>query len=149
MAELEGREWDGGYRFRPFEVKTTGREFRHSRRQIGREGEKIVPSNISAAWTKNSEETLIGGVLQGRKQFDVKGASRVCKRRMWRLVIEVAAIVGPVVVQRCLSGKTYGDVKGGAVLGVRRKAKEEVRKRALRGWVRNGRENFEVAGVED
>ena len=132
----------------------TEKEFAYSRRQALTLREKIVPSNISMAWTPNSCENLIGGVLQGRKQFDARGASRVSKRRMWRLAIEVAGLVaarGLEVdrVERCLLGKTYGDAKGGEVLEGRRRVKVDVREMALKGWVRNeGGEVFEVGGLE-
>jgi tRNA-specific adenosine deaminase 1 len=113
-----------------------------------------VPSNISVSWTHHSCENLIGGVLQGRKQYDVRGASRVCKRRMWRLAAEVMGIIAARGVEvggvgRTLKAKRYGDVKMCEVLEGRRRVKRDVKDVALSGWVRNeGGEEFEVAGVE-
>lgn len=111
-------------------------------------GEKIIPSNISASWTANGlEEMLIGGVLQGRKQFDVRGASRMCKRRMWKLAMDTAMLVGIPAVQKVLSVRTYGDVKAGGLLQGRRKVKDDVRRLALQGWAANGCEDFEIRDV--
>ncbi|RFU32639.1 hypothetical protein B7463_g3706, partial [Scytalidium lignicola] len=149
MRRLNRMKWRGGYAFKPFRVSTTSLEFKYGRRGPVVSGEKLVPSNAAASWTANGkEETLIGGVLQGRKQFDVRGASRMCKRRMWRLAMEVAGLVGVSVVERTLSGRMYRDVKEGEVLGERRRVKEDVRQSALEGWVRNGGNEFEVGGVE-
>ena len=57
-------------------------------------GEKLVPSNLASISGShpNDSETLIGGTLQGRKQFSLPGASRVCKRRMWQFALSLAAI---------------------------------------------------------
>ena len=57
-------------------------------------GEKLVPSNIaSMSGVQPSDgETLIGGTLQGRKQFSLLGASRVSKRRMWQFALSIAVI---------------------------------------------------------
>lgn len=149
MRKLSGMRWGGGYAFQPFTVSTTSLEFRYSRRAPLSPAEKLVPSNSAASWTANGkEETLIGGVLQGRKQFDVKGASRMCKRRMWRLAMEVAGFVGASVVERMLSGRLYKDVKEAEILGIRRKVKEDTRRLALEGWVRNRGDEFELEGVE-
>jgi tRNA-specific adenosine deaminase 1 len=102
-----------------------------------------VPSNLAAAWSPCVEEGLIGGVLQGRKQFDPRGASRMCKKRLWELAREVAALAACEDVERGLDSASYAEVKCGMVLGARRKVKQEVRDEALRGWVRNaGGEDF-------
>lgn len=95
----------------------------------------------------NSTETLIGGTLQGRKQFDVRGASKVCKRRMWKLALEVAVVAGMPDVERCLRMK-YGDLKEAGLLDGRNQVKGDVRG-VLGGWVRNeGGGVFGVEGVE-
>jgi tRNA-specific adenosine deaminase 1 len=129
-------------------VLTTDREFRFSRRQALSPGEKLVPSNISASWTPLQFETLIGGVLQGRRQHDLKAASCVCKRRMWKLALEIAALVAVPRIERGLRGGMYGDVKGDELLRYRRSVKESVRTGPLQGWVRNvGGEEFGIEGV--
>jgi tRNA-specific adenosine deaminase 1 len=150
MAPAFGKDkaWDGGYAFKPFRVLGTEKEFTYSRRQKLGEGEKIVPSNVSASWSPRFSETLIGGTLQGKKQFSLKGASRVCKRRSWKLALEIAKAVSVPAIERALSVGTYKEVKAGEMLAERRKIKEDVRE-VLGGWVRNeGGEEFYVEGVE-
>ncbi|RDW80139.1 hypothetical protein BP6252_04777 [Coleophoma cylindrospora] len=150
-------QWGGGYRFHPFEIKTTGREFAYSRRAspsaVGGDanGEvRYVSSNLAASWTANGrDETIIGGVLQGRKQFDPRGASRMCKRRMWKLAMEVAGLVAVEGgVRMGLEMKRYKDVKEGEALKWRRNVKEDVKATSLKGWVKNGGEEFGAIGVE-
>jgi tRNA-specific adenosine deaminase 1 len=134
MAPLQGRRWSGGYSFHPFSIKTTTVEFHFSRRAPG----KLVPSNLAAVWTPYVEESLIGGVLQGRKQFDPRGASALCRRSMWRLAAEVAALVSTVpALSGDLSVGSYGLVKNDRLLEERRKVKKEV-KEVLKGWNDNG-----------
>jgi tRNA-specific adenosine deaminase 1 len=148
MAPLRERNWESGYAFHPFAIGTTEREFRFSRRgpDEGRGlGPKLVPSNLAVAWTPHGEETLIGGVLQGRKQFDPRGASMLCRKRMWRLAAEVAAILAIPALKEALSVENYGLVKGIGLLEARRRIKEEVRGEALMGWVGNeGDEDWRV-----
>lgn len=85
--------------------------------------------------------------MQGRKQFDVRGASRVCKRRMWKLALQVAVGVGVPPIESVLKGNRYEDVKWGKLFERRRKVKRDVRG-VLGGWVRNeGGEAFAVEGV--
>ena len=155
MKEMRGRHWDGGYRFQEFEIKTTSREFTYGRRQVIGGGEKLMPSNISASWIGNATpaqgqlEILIGGVLQGRKQYDIRGASRVCKRQMWKLAIELAGLAAVPAVERCLRMATYAEMKSSPCLEDRRKVKEDVSLMALKGWVKNvGGEEFGVDGVD-
>jgi tRNA-specific adenosine deaminase 1 len=148
MSVLKDKTWDGGYRFHDLKVNTTSREFKYSRRQVLADGEKVVPSNISASCTRNATstptvETLIGGVLQGRKQYDSRGASRVCKKKMWQLALEVAALVAVPVIERSLKAATYSELKACQQLEGRKKVKDEVREKCLKPWVRNvGGEDF-------
>lgn len=146
---------------------TTEKEFAHSRRQALKHGEKLVPSNIASisGLSPVDSETLIGGTLQGRKQFSLLGASRVCKRRMWQLALSVAGIACQHVlindgdnrkpeenedklmadhaIVKSLKAKTYAEVKEGNLLKERMKVKREVRETALMDWVRNeGGEGF-------
>lgn len=86
--------------------------------------------------------------MQGRKQFSIKGASRVCKRRSWRLALDVARVLGEKRLEIALDVKSYGEVKGGELVGGRRSVKDSVRE-VLGGWVKNeGGEEFGVEGVD-
>lgn len=151
LSDLKGRKWAGGYAFHVFNILTTEHEFSHSRRQSLKDGEKIAPSNTATSWTPNHNETLIGGTLQGRKQFSLKGASRVCKRRNWKLALKIASLVTlrAPSIERCLSVESYRTVKEGGMLAGRRAVKLDVRTGALKGWVKNqGGEDFNTAGVD-
>ena len=110
LANVEGFEGEGGYAWRPFTVLPSSAEnitgFTFSRRNVtGSAPESVIPSNISAAMVLQSEdpgagmgmgiyttETLIGGVLQGRKAFSAGtlGASRLSKHRLWGSARDVA-----------------------------------------------------------
>ncbi|KFY66879.1 hypothetical protein V497_00662 [Pseudogymnoascus sp. VKM F-4516 (FW-969)] len=148
----------GGYSFQDFKMMTTTREFVFSRRDT--EGspllsDTISPSNIAASWSPYFEETLIGGVLQGRKQNDPKGASVVCKRKMWELARDITRLLdleSSSSLENSLSlvgedgagepRRTYEDMKQGQLLQDRMTAKTNARK-TLKGWVRNdGDERF-------
>ncbi|KAK3298529.1 adenosine deaminase/editase [Chaetomium fimeti] len=144
MAPVGGRVWDGtGYAFREVVVQTTGREFEFSRRGVGMiegGGEvKVVASNLAVAWTAGGEveEGLIGGVLQGRKGVDVKGASLTSRRRMWAAAVVVAGMLGDEGIIEELGAVSYDEVKEGSLLAGRRRVKEEARNEALKGWLRN------------
>lgn len=149
MRPVAGRQWEGtGYAFVPFRVETTAREFEFSRRAIlpsgGGPGEedkarKVAASNLAVAWTRDGavEEGLIGGALQGRKAFDTKGASLTSRRRMWESAVEVAAALGDERISMELAKRTYDEVKEGVLLRGRRRVKEEVRTKALKGWLRS------------
>jgi len=157
LAALEGKNWEGGYGWKEMKVLTTDREFRYSRRfGEGMDGggkTEYVSSNISAVWMRGGQsETLINGTLQGRKQFDTRGASMLCRRKMWRLAIDVVKAagwiggmaVGAEGIKKTLKGRKYKDVKGSQLLEGRRKVKEDVRK-VLEGWVSNeGDDSFEL-----
>ncbi|KAG5976654.1 hypothetical protein E4U55_007258 [Claviceps digitariae] len=147
--------WPGGYRFAPFHVETTDEEFAFSRRSaIKCTGAKnIAPSNLAAVWTGSGvEETVLGGILQGRRPFEEKGASSVSRRRMWMSAARLAASLRGEAwghVRQCLGGgarQTYGDVKDCELLADRRRVKKEVCESALVGWVSNrGDEDFSIA----
>lgn len=125
-----------GYDFKPFEVETTMREFQYSRRT----GDQIaaIPSNISALATPLQQEILINGVLQGRKQFDPKGASCVSRRSMWRDVVDVLSVAEQTALkEEEAGGTTYGDMKMSRQLEGREKVKRQIRELHLRGWQRN------------
>lgn len=126
-----------GYRYTPFEVKTTTREFIHSRRSPSTTNESFVPSNISSLIHGSSQETLINGVLQGRKQTDVRGASAVSRRKLWSLALTIATLLGEPALCRVLARSTYQDLKLDSLLRAREETKSSVRCRALQGWKRN------------
>ncbi|KAK4250917.1 adenosine deaminase/editase [Corynascus novoguineensis] len=158
--EIEGggrrikKDWRGtGYGFYPLQVEVTEREFEFSRRGIrganadyGRDEEiKVVASNLAVARTAGGavEEGLIGGVLQGRKGFDVKGASLTSRRKMWAAAVAVAGALGDKDISEALAMGSYEKIKGGTLLEGRRRVKEDVRGKALKGWLRNtGDEDF-------
>ena len=101
-------------------------------------------SNISAVYHPGLHETLINGVLQGRKQFDARGASALCNLRMWKVVLQVAvAALGSPLPERFFSGQ-YQQLKESDALEHRREVKKEVRREALRGWIRNEGDDFEL-----
>jgi tRNA-specific adenosine deaminase 1 len=108
-------------------------------------GEKAVPSNLSAVYTPAWQETLIGGVLQGRKQFDPRGASAICRRSLWKVAAQVVGFVGLPMLGSVLRKRRYGNVKGDEVFNGRKRVKEDVKKEGLKGWVRNdGDDGFEL-----
>lgn len=141
-----GDSWtESGYGFVGFEVVTTRKGFAFSKRAIDEQsGEleqgRLVASNLAVALTCNGSpqgEGLVGGVLQGRKQMDPKGASLVSRRKMWALAKQVASLAGLTEVKALLESETYGAFKEGELLEARRAVKAEARRVSLRGWVRN------------
>jgi tRNA-specific adenosine deaminase 1 len=125
MRNVSGQTWEGtGYRFHPFAVLSTSREFSFSRRSHHPPSApphppyptpNLVPSNLSTAWTAaptsaptGIEESLIGGVLQGRKAFpsspspsppslpaprplDLRGVSLLSRKKTCHLAATIAA----------------------------------------------------------
>jgi tRNA-specific adenosine deaminase 1 len=158
--------WGHGYKFHQIRVGVTGREFKFSRRGgegvdsagKGKEVGKFVSSNVAMSWMrgdgKTGGETLVNGCLQGRKLFDIRGASRICRKRTWGLGVQVmkalsgaavagvfenAGVVDGMVIEKiskCLMAENYRDLKDSEILEERRKVKEEARG-CLGGWVRN------------
>lgn len=131
-------DWEGtksGHQFRPFDVRTTGRQFAYSA-----QGAKASGSNLSALWTPKRQEILVNGVLQGRKQFDTRGASITSRRGLWKLALEVAVMAGMPAVLATLDKTTYGQAKESTNLG-RRQAKDKALEQALTGWKRNERDD--------
>lgn len=89
-------------------------------------------------------ETLINGVLQGRKQFDVKGGSALCNANMWKVVSQVAVAVAGSPLPESFYFSRYQTLKESDALEHRREVKKEVRHEALRGWIRNEGNDFEL-----
>lgn len=144
MKPVAGKQWAGGYRYHPFKIETTKREFRFSRRSADPVSPFLKGSNISTLWTPRSHETLIGGVLQGRKQIDPKGGTSVCRVKAWRAVLETAALLGIPALTRALSSLDYAELKDTELLQDRGRVKAETRELALAGWIPNVGDNFEL-----
>ena len=125
------RTWAKGYAFHPFDVMTTATDFVYSRRKANDSSrDNSKGSNISAAWSPVLQETLINGVLQGRKQIDTRGASALSKTKMWALCQEVYKLI--VCSGPCAPRLTHSSLAG--PLKIRKQVKEEVKKEALKGW---------------
>lgn len=146
MEPLAGMKLHGAYAFVPFSVATTNVEFRYSRTAVKGRSDRIAASNAAAAWSASGlDESIIGGVIQGRKPFDTRGASRMSRRRMWVLTKELAAKLNDTDVQHQLSAHTYRDVKTGPLLVERRQMKVNAHEVALKGWVKNeGDSDFSI-----
>ncbi|KAH8885714.1 hypothetical protein GQ53DRAFT_751065 [Thozetella sp. PMI_491] len=142
MKPVAGRQWQGGYSFIPFDVRTTGTEFAFSKPAVGERSERLAASNMAVAWVWRGSgmgEALIGGILQGTKQFELKGASLTSRRRMWALATEAEELLvgNSSIPHHFPSAGAYRDLKVSAWLEARNRVKEEVRKQALQGWARN------------
>lgn len=135
--EVQDRWRSKGFAFKPFEVKTTKREFEFSRRSTQAGTMPNVSSNLSAVYTPRKQEILVNGVLQGRKQLDPKGASFLSRRLLWKSVLDVAMKVGLPALASALGKRTYAEMKEADVLKGREKVKQDVRELSLRGWQRN------------
>lgn len=68
----------------------------------------------------------------------------MCKKSLWKLAAEIAVMTATPVVQRALSVATYEELKSGEASASRRKVKQDVRKKALKGWISNGGEAFSL-----
>jgi len=149
MKVVNDKKWHGGYEFRPFAVRTTSRDFEFSRRSA-MASERLVTSNMSVVWTPTLQETLIGGVLQGRKQFDPRGASKICRRQMWRAVVDLAALCGLAGLEVIAVKGSYGSLKERSdILKERRAIKSEATAEALGGWIRNcGDDGFQLEDID-
>jgi len=145
---VQERWREAGYEFKPFKVKTTSREFEYSKRAaaaaLGNTSAALVASNLSALYTPHKQEVLINGVLQGRRQFDPKGASCASRRRMWEAVADVAEAVhestetfGSTDLARSTKKRSCVELKGSGQLEGRESVKRDVREMALKGWKRN------------
>ena len=131
MQPVTETGWRGGYKYQAFNVLTTGTEFAHSRRRTTTDTSSMKGFNISAIWNPVLQETLVNGVLQGRKQVDPRGASATSRSKMSETVLK---IVG------CLYGSTpHLEVADQQMLIDRISVKDEVLDSALKGWIRNAR----------
>ena len=142
MKILDGRKWEGGYRFQPFKIGSTEREFEFSRRVIERDGKKAKASNLSVVWNPKVEESLINGVLQGRRQVDVRGTSSVSRVRMWWMAMETMKMLALPAFVNVVAMKRYVELKSSDILDDRRSVKMDVKDVALKGWVPNVEDDF-------
>lgn len=190
MKAIEGRVWSGSgpLAFRPFVVRAcsdhvddssgpvTSSEgnmltpcYRFSRSAVAARAARagavaIAPSNLSVAWTATGlEEALTGGTVDGRRAaVDVKAAGKTSRLGLWRLAVEVAALLdkessasggdeddrhspGPGGLDGglrrwLLEARTYGEVKKCPLLKARREVLDEVKRTALQGWIPNERD---------
>lgn len=123
---------------------TTQREFCSSRRSLGSPSHKPKASNISAVYTPRLQESLINGVLQGRKQFDPRGGSALCNARLWKLYSQAANAIGLPSLQEILRLKSYQQIKLSEQLRSRLEVKDEVKNKALQGWVPNDGDHLDL-----
>lgn len=136
MRPLASQIWPGGYAFRPFKVISTDIEFRYSRTNArdGLSNGEIKGSNISAVWNPHLQETLINGVLQGRKQIELKGASALSNMKMSELFIKASSCCDTPSAEVVMKISTYRDLKGSLPLRDRQHVKTRVKETALPGW---------------
>lgn len=139
MNELVGREWGDGYRWKEMEIGTTAHVFEFAKAAAG---DNSRSCNTCAIFVDGvGEETVVGGVLAGRKQAaEWRAGSMVCRAKLWVAVKEAAAGTGLEFV-----GATYSQLKAADVLEIRRKVKEDVKAVLKGGWVANKVDDFELA----
>lgn len=145
MKPVAHRTWSGGYAFRPFKVGTTEHEFAYSRRSKPASSRELRTSNIAAVHNPHLNEALVVGRLQGRKKLDVKGASAICGKRMWKTTLQVLAALGtPRLLQQVSDSSQVQRWKDSMLFADRQQVKADVRAKALAGWIRNDGDDFEV-----
>lgn len=144
MTPVAGMVWLGDYGFRPFRVATTDHDFVFSHQNAQARSGVCKGSNISAVWTLYGQEVLINGVLQGRKQDDPKGASMVSRKKIAELVHEVNSMLEVPHLQPGQNCASYAEFKASKLLEHRRQVKVEVKSKALRGWIPNVADDFEI-----
>lgn len=146
MKPVLGKRWLGGYAFRPFKTVTTTREFPFSRHNTTSKRNPPKGSNIAAVYNPFLQETLINGVLQGRKQSDLRGGSGLCNVQMWKLVFQIAAMMALPLLPKLQSFASNRQAKESELLEARRQVQKAVRQDALKGWIPNEGDVFEIAG---
>ena len=134
MKSVANLTWPVGYGYRPFRVETTAVDFQYSRRGPTNNTASCKGSNISAVWTPRHQETLINGVLQGRRQTDQMGASVLSRIQIWNLLIDTIGLIDAPALKIALGMSSYLDTKRSKYLEHRRRVKEDVKSEALKGW---------------
>jgi len=143
MKKTMDREWEGGYSCHEILPLVTGLHFKYSKRAVGERAggaNKLATSNLAATWTcLGLEESLLGGVLQGKRGFDDQSASRLSRKSMWRLVLEISKTLQDSAgyIASELAVRDYGTMKNCPFLSPRRRVKHDVKEDALKGWVPN------------
>ena len=132
--------WGESYSFRPFGICSTELEFQFSRHALQQQPVKPKASSVAVVWTPFVQETLVNGVLQGWKQDDPRGASRVSRKRMLEMFRKVAATLRSDLPNPF----TYLGHKDCSGTDTRQRVKASVIEKALMGWARNTADDFVV-----
>ena len=129
--------WPSEFHYKPFRIETTTAEFEFSR-TVEEAGIRLVSSNKSVIWCPYIQEVVVGGVLQGRKASDPRGASEISRRKMWRAVMNVSKALedGNDSMIDFHIHRDYRSLKGDERLKPRIQVKTNVTN-ALEGWVQN------------
>ena len=148
MKLMVDSDCGGEYAFRPFDVQATQLNFHFSQEEARQGCEVVKGSNISAVWTPYFEETLINGVLQGRRQNDLKGASRISRRSMLDLFQKIVGVAlrSPGEPSVRLS---YIQSRVDAGSEARRHMKAKATDSALKGWYPNAVDDFRLKANPD
>ena len=143
MAKLTdtGMKWPPGYSFQPFTILTTKLRFSHSREAIESDW-TTVPSAKSAVWTPHCKEVLVRGSLEGRAAGDPRGASMICRRKLWASADALYKALGleHLVIE---SRGSYKHLKRGSLYEARRCVKRDVMA-CLVGWLPNEIDDFSL-----
>lgn len=142
MKPITDFKWSGGYSFNPFKFRKTDIDFKFSRRNVLSSATALKGSNICAVYAPKLQESLINGVLQGRKQFEIKGGSALCNARMSKLAYQLLVLLGKPFLSRIQGNIGYQQLKECKLLQNRSKVKDDVRKHALKGWICNFGDDF-------
>ena len=134
MLPMVSSTWSEDYGYRPFRMETTEIDFQYSRRAAIAKTVICKGSNVSAVWIPFHQETLINGVLQGRKQTDQRGASALSRMQTWNLVMKIVGLLDVPALANIFEKPSYLDMKSSQVLEQRRHVKEDVKSEALKGW---------------
>ena len=134
MLPVASSTWSGGYGYRPFRIETTEIDFQYSRRAALANTVICRSSNVSAVWIPCHQETLINGVLQGRKQTDQRGASALSRMQTGNFVMEIVGLLDVPALTNILEKPSYLDMKSSQNLEQRRHVKKDVKSKALKGW---------------
>ena len=144
MKEVACCDWTGGYAFRPFQTRAVDAEFECSRSSRSQKSSPVKSSNISAFWTPRLQGTLVNGVKIGRKQFDAAAKSDLSRREICVKVLDVMErMEGSAVEVECHLA-SYNGLKQSPLLLDRRRVKEDVQARALKGWHPNDEDDFNL-----
>lgn len=145
MKPVANYQWSGGYTFRPFKVRITEHEFAYSRRSKPTSSKELRTSNVAAVYNSRLQEALVVGRLQGRQKTDLRAASAICSKRMWKTALQVLAALGtPRLLQQISESSHVRRWKECGLFADRQEVKADVRAKALEGWIRNVGDDFEA-----